>query len=371
MRFKFAKIFFFLFLLVLLFTACNGECRHRKMSETVVLPSCGERGYTVFTCNDCSFSFESDFVAPSPHTLVASVVAPTCTSAGYTLNECSSCDYNYISDSTPIVAHTINSTIIAPTCTSPGHTLSECSLCDYKTTSDPTSPIPHNIKETKISATCEQEGYTTFSCTTCDFSYTVDRISALAHVFSATVTPPSCLEQGFTTKTCSVCQKSIITDYTAPKGHTYSKKVFRATSSRDGYTLNNCLSCDYSYKSDFEYSYAIFTGAYANTNTPIAKGIDVSSYNETLNWNTLADSGVDFAIIRAGSTKSGKDLLFEVNYNKARAQSCQPVLEQLGFRDSIIKHLQLALFSVGVNAPKLKFSHPIVLLCITVAVYLL
>ena len=82
MKLKFIKIFFLLLLLIFLFSSCNGECRHRDMSEMVIPPSCGERGYSVFTCVDCSFSFESDFVAPEPHDLTKTLIEPTCTEAG-------------------------------------------------------------------------------------------------------------------------------------------------------------------------------------------------------------------------------------------------------------------------------------------------
>ena len=318
MKFGFIK-FFFLLLFLFLLSSCNGECRHRKMSEEVIPPSCGERGYTVYTCNDCSFSFESDFVAPEPHALTETLVTPTCTTAGYTLNKCTKCDYSYISAPTSITEHTIVITTISPSCISPGYTVNKCSTCSYEFTTNPIPSLPHNIKETLIPPTCEKEGYTSYACENCSFAYTADFISAKSHVYNSVITQPSCLNEGFTTKSCSICNKQIITDYTAPRGHSYSTLKIRATSSADGYTLYKCNNCDYSYRSDFEYSYSIFTDAYANTSVPIAKGIDVSSYNGELNWSTLASKGIDFAIIRAGSSKTGEDVFFDINYAKARS----------------------------------------------------
>ncbi len=319
MKLKFIKIFFLLLLLIFLFSSCNGECRHRDMSEMVIPPSCGERGYSVFTCVDCSFSFESDFVAPEPHDLTKTLIEPTCTEAGYTLNKCKKCDYSYISEPTSIVEHTITLTTVAPTCKSAGYTINECSLCEYEATTNPLPSLPHSIKETVVNPTCEKEGYVNYACENCSFAYKADYISAKAHVFTEVITSPTCEEEGFTTKSCTVCGKSVITDYTEPTGHSYTAKIIRATSSADGYTLNDCKNCDYNYKSNYEYSYAIFTGAYVNNSTPIAKGIDVSSYNGELNFNTLAANGVDFAIIRAGSSKTGEDVFFDINYTKARA----------------------------------------------------
>lgn len=55
---------------------------------------------------------------------------------------------------------------------------------------------------------------------------------------------------------------------------------------------------------------------------PIAKGIDVSKHNGTIDWKMVKASGqVDFAILRAGFGKlaSQKDERFEEYYEKARA----------------------------------------------------
>ncbi|MDE7288285.1 MAG: hypothetical protein K2N71_02120 [Oscillospiraceae bacterium] len=54
----------------------------------------------------------------------------------------------------------------------------------------------------------------------------------------------------------------------------------------------------------------------------VSRGIDVSHHNGEINWNTVANSNVDFAIIRAGSTDVDgealyKDSKFETNYSGA------------------------------------------------------
>lgn len=286
------------------------------MSKTIVLPTCSAPGYTVFKCNDCSFSFDSDFVSPSSHTIVKTVVAPTCSAGGYTLNECSDCNYSYTSDLTGMAEHTISSKTVAPTCYSTGYTLEECSKCSYTSKTTPSQTLSHDLKATVVEPTCEKEGYTSYSCKNCDFSYTADHLSALTHVFESVVTEPTCTKQGYTTKTCSVCSHTVITDYTNPTGHSYTTQKKRATSSADGYTLHTCSNCDYSYKTDYQYSYSIFTGAYAQSNKPLAKGIDVSAWNGTLDWNAIKAAGIDFAIIRAYASE-GKDTRFETNYYAA------------------------------------------------------
>ena len=279
-----SKAIFFissLFVLVLAFLpSCQTECTHKDLTKAYVLPTCTASGYTVFTCNGCSFSFEAEFTSPTEHTLTRTEVAPSCTEGGYTLSKCSECSYTEISKQTP--------------------------------------PAAHTMKTIEVAATCEKEGYALHSCETCDFSYTSDHVSALSHTFEATLTEPTCTEAGYTTKTCSVCSHTITTDHKDPKGHSYTSEIIRATSSFDGYTLFTCSDCDHSYKDDYESRHEIFTGAYVDSSTPLALGVDVSFYNGELDWGVIADAGVDFAILRIGSSISGKDSCFDRNYTEAR-----------------------------------------------------
>ena len=56
----------------------------------------------------------------------------------------------------------------------------------------------------------------------------------------------------------------------------------------------------------------------ANTGNAIAKGIDVSKHNGAVDWNSVAASGISFAFIKAGSTKSGVDPYFDANMRGAQ-----------------------------------------------------
>lgn len=54
----------------------------------------------------------------------------------------------------------------------------------------------------------------------------------------------------------------------------------------------------------------------------LSRGIDVSHHNGSINWNSVSNSGIDFAIIRAGSTAVDgeilyKDRKFHTNYSGA------------------------------------------------------
>ena len=199
-----------------------------------------------------------------------------------------------------------------------GYTLLSCSECEYSLAKDYTPVAAHELKSETTEPTCESAGFTTYSCKNCEFSFEADHVSALAHIFEEAITPPTCTEEGYTTKACTVCSHEIKTDYTSPTSHTLLSERRRATASSDGYTLYSCRDCDYSYKTDYEYSNEIFTGAYASTNLPLMKGVDVSTYNGLLDWNAIKAAGIDFAIIRAGSSISGEDRYFEMNYKAAR-----------------------------------------------------
>ncbi len=56
-----------------------------------------------------------------------------------------------------------------------------------------------------------------------------------------------------------------------------------------------------------------------DSTTAIGNGIDVSSWQEDIDWNAVAASGVQFAFIRVGSMKNGLDVKFNQNMTQANA----------------------------------------------------
>ncbi len=56
----------------------------------------------------------------------------------------------------------------------------------------------------------------------------------------------------------------------------------------------------------------------AENNSVLAYGIDVSKWQGNIDWKKVKADGIDFAIIRAGTT-NGKDSYFESNYKNAKA----------------------------------------------------
>lgn len=266
----------------LFLSSCQEDfCLHSDMSKESFLPTCTEQGYTVYSCTSCSYKVSSDFVDATGHKLSKSTVEPTCSSSGYTLFKCDLCGYSYKQDFSAPTEHAVVSAVISPTCTS--------------------------------------QGYTIYSCRSCSFLYHADFISANTHAFKKTVVAPTCTDAGYTLLTCSDCGEEISTDYTTPTGHIYTDTLLPTTSSSDGYTLHECTECDYSYCSDYIYSHAVFMGARVKGTTPLARGIDVSMWNDSINWSTVKNQGFDFAIIRAGSSISGVDSMFEYNYQSAKS----------------------------------------------------
>ena len=61
------------------------------------------------------------------------------------------------------------------------------------------------------------------------------------------------------------------------------------------------------------------TGVDAKAAGVVAKGIDVSMYQEAINWSAVASEGYSFAFIRVGSAKSGLDPYFAQNMVGAAA----------------------------------------------------
>ena len=119
--------------LCLSFSSCDlfGECSHKNASKEVFEPTCAEKGYTVYSCPDCSLTFEADFIAPLGHTFTDETVEPTCTSEGYVKHVCSVCGAEERSDFVQPCEHDYDITVIKPTCEKQGYTYAKCKDCDY------------------------------------------------------------------------------------------------------------------------------------------------------------------------------------------------------------------------------------------------
>lgn len=293
-----------------------------KLAKSVKAPTCENIGYTTYTC-ECGFTYKSDFVVPNGHSYTEKVTEPTCSTEGYTTYTCK-CGDTYVSNHVIPKAHTYVSTVIAPKCTENGYTENVCE-CGHTYLSDFVSFMGHTYTEEEFPPTCDTRGYTQYTCE-CGNTYSADYIAPTGHIFEKSITPPTCIEEGYTEYTCA-CGYNYIADNLPPTGHSFYQvgRVF-ATISTMGYCDYAC-DCGAEYRGDYIFYTDIVSGAYSGNTEVIAKGIDVSKWQHSvdensqltpLNWDNIKNEGVEFAILRAG-TSQGADPVFEMNYEGAKA----------------------------------------------------
>lgn len=336
--------------------SCAESCLHISKNEETVSPTCTAEGYTLYSCQDCDYSFKTDYTPPIAHDIKCTVTAPTCDKGGFTDNACSLCDYTFVSDVTAPLGHKFKHTVKEPTCTSEGFTNVLCEVCYLSYVSDYVKPLEHKFEVKLTEPTCDKSGYSTLLCSVCNISFITDIVEPQGHSYKDTVVLPTCTESGYTSHYCSVCNETVLTDHVAPKGHSYKDTVIAptcvlsgyterfcpdcrstvvtdytdptghsmtktrifTTSSSAGYINNVCAKCTYSYKSDFMYSNTVFGGAYSNNEAVLERGIDVSYHNGDVDFEAIADSGIDFVIIRAGYS-GVEDVRFDEYYKAAKA----------------------------------------------------
>lgn len=269
------------------FSACAEDegCDHTMIRETVVAPTCDKEGKTVHQCADCPFVYTTDPVPPLGHTFSLETTAPTCDKEGYTDYTCA-CGYSFRSDYKLPLGHTYKTAITAPTCTAAGFTVYTCD-CGRSYTGDHVEPTGHTYQTETKDASCTEAGYTVYSCD-CGHSHRSDLIAPLGHTFKSAVTLPTMSSMGYTDFTCD---------------------------------------CGFSYTGDFRSYQDILKDAYAYNDQVLAKGIDVSKWNHKvdakgnyvpLDWSAIKAAGIDYVILKAGSTKTGVEPTFEMDYKGAK-----------------------------------------------------
>ncbi len=146
------------------------------MTETIVEPTHDKQGRTVYFCNDCEYTYDSNFVAPLGHALTKEVHEPSCTDEGYTYNFCQ-CGYHYNSDYVAPLPHALSLTEeVAPTCDREGYKIFDCTRCGEHHTYDIVAPLGHDLNsETSYASFGNEFGGTRFTCSRCDLDYIGDR----------------------------------------------------------------------------------------------------------------------------------------------------------------------------------------------------
>lgn len=213
------------------------------------------------------------------------------------------------------------------TCSSEGKTLHSCKSCAYCFVTDVTPTLPHSYFPKTVEATCLTSGYTVYSCECGDF-YIDDITPPTTHDFSSSTIAPTCISSGYTEHICRLCAYSYKDSYTERTEHSYKSRVYLPTALSAGYTEHICACSDSYTDSEILYS-EIASLPYVEGSAVLAKGIDVSRWNHQidsasgeylpLDWKKIKAAGYDFVIIKAGSTRTGKEPTFELDYEGARA----------------------------------------------------
>lgn len=305
--------------------SCDEECKHESMTKNVIKADCNKGGYVTYECDNCEYSYTTEYTDPKKHTLHKTVVDPTCESAGYTSYSCE-CGYSYKDEITSPLGHNYTGVTTAPTCTENGYTVYTCKTCNDSYTSDYTSAAGHTLVSEVTEPDCENQGYTSVSCF-CGYSYIVDYKEPIGHSYTENViTVADCTNKGEVTYTCACDDAySLITP---PLGHDFERVVTAPTLSDVGFTEFDCSTCDFSYKGDFKFYSEILSSAYADSNEVLFKGIDISYHNYSvdssgeyipLDFEAIKAAGIDYVIIRLGDAAIGLDPTFEKSYTDAKA----------------------------------------------------
>lgn len=217
-------------------------------------------------------------------------------------------------------------TVAEASCTQEGLQLRKCSNCDHRE-SRTIEKAPHTLSKSTIDPTCNLQGYTIYSCN-CGYSHKSDYVKPLGHKLEQSITVATCTEAGFTHFSCERCEYEYDGDHVPPISHKNSSAVLHyPTVNQSGYTAYTCLDCGHAYNTDYVSYSEICTGAYVKDGTVLERGIDTSKHNHKtgltsddllpIDWAGLKELGVDFVILRVG-TSLGKDPAFEADYAAAK-----------------------------------------------------
>ena len=293
--------------------------------HTVTSPTCTHEGEITGLCVECGVILYQT-LDKIPHTYTEATTPPTCETEGYTRYTCD-CGYTYDTDHTAPTGHTLTESVTPPTCETEGYTRYTCD-CGYTYDTDYTAPTGHTLTESVTPPTCETEGYTRYTCD-CGYTYDTAFVAPTDHILTQTVISPTCTESGYTHYACTACSHEHDADPTPPLAHANAtSQRFYPTAGRDGFTRHSCPDCGHVYEDGYVSYTDIYTGAYVDNTEILMQGIDTSKWNHTyggsledikpLDWEALKAAGVEFVILKAGSTL-GMDPAFEMDYRDAKA----------------------------------------------------
>ena len=258
-------------------------------------------------------------------------------------------------------------TVTEASCSAEGRITRSCLDCGE--TEDLTvQKLAHTFKSEATAPTCDTQGYTHYACEVCAYEYDGDHVKPLGHDLTSEVTGPTCTAQGYTHYECKVCDYEFDGDFLAPIAHRSASAVkYYATVNQSGYTQKSCAECGAIYNEDFVLYSDVVSGAYVDNTTVLKKGIDTSKWNhktgETseellpMDWTALKAAGVDFVILKAGSSL-GKDPAFDTDYAAAKAAGLEIGAYFYAYSTTVGKTVEDAQMMLGWLEGK-QFEYPI------------
>ena len=158
------------------------------------------------------------------HDYIIVTTAPTCTQQGHTTYSCRECSFSYEGDYVTALGHTYGVWSVAPsTCTEAGERTRTCTVCGETQTETIPATGHTEVIDAAVQATCNEAGLSEGKhCSVCNEVLVAQQaIDALGHDYHDVITAPTCTAQGYTTYTCIRCGDSYVDDYVAALGHTY------------------------------------------------------------------------------------------------------------------------------------------------------
>ena len=150
-------------------------CEHEWNEGEVTAPTCGDAGYTTYTCTLCeSTKVEDEVAATGEHVWDEGVVtAPTCGAAGYTTFTCTLCESTKKDNEIPATDdHSYDIVVVAPTCTEGGYTTHTCTICNGYYTDSDTDALGHDFVDGVCSTCGRTDGATEIVKETATLAYT-------------------------------------------------------------------------------------------------------------------------------------------------------------------------------------------------------
>ena len=218
---------------------------------TTVEPTCTEKGYTIYICDqDSALTEKRDYTNALGHAWDTGTVttAATCTTAGVKTYKCQNTGCTEMkTEEIPALGHKWDDgTVTTPaTCEAVGVKTYKCQNAGCTETKTEEIPaLGHKWDDGTVTKvpTCTEDGVKTFTCLN-DGSHTyTEPVPATGHAWDAGVVTkePTYEEDGERTYTCQNDGTHVYTEVIPALGYTFTETVVPPTCTEDGYTLHTC-----------------------------------------------------------------------------------------------------------------------------------